>query len=957
MFFSEIRQSWNFSFNYLLITGCLLLFPYAGLSQEGLPFIYNFTSDNYAAGIQNWDITQGSDGRMYLANNFGLLVYNGKSWQLINSADGTKLRSVLAQDNRVYAGYQKNFGYYSPNQFGELTYTSLADSVHPEYRDFDEIWKIYSLNDAIYFCGFDYIFEYKDDILKTIIPDNELEFSFEQQMSLIVQVQEKGLTTLNEEEFELIDGGDFFSDKRVTGIVPYDKDSWLIASTNSGLFLRSGKQIIPFAKNLGDLIINNLIRLKSGEFALGTQNNGLIILNREGELITNLNKASGLVDNTVNSLFEDSQGNLWLSLNNGISRVSVNSPFTILDFRIGIDGAGYAAYEDDKGLYLGTNNGLFLVQDGRTKLIEGTEGQVYSIQSLDGHLLVGHNNGPMEVRNGQAQLLNEEKGVWTFKKIPNRPNEYLIGTYAGLRKLTYSNNGYQIDMIPGFDESSRVMSFDKNDLWITQGYKGAFKLSFNESFTDIIDINLYNSSKGFPTDNQINVFEIGNQLIFGSESGVFKYHKDDDLFTRIENYEAVLGGNISLVDIEDDELSNQYYIASNQIGRLIPGPDNDYAHISSTFNPLHNRWNDDLGNITVLNADKVLIGGREGFIQYTPSKDIPSSGKFGVQFNKILLNDQTDSLLYGGYGTIQSSKLSLPYNQNNITFEFSATHYGSEREMEYSYRLVEFNENWSDWSRDTKQSFTNLREGKYQFEVIARNIYQQETDPVVYSFQISPPIYRSKWAYGVYSFGSFAIIFLSFRSRERKYQKEKENLLTDKNKVIDEKELKLKLVSEKSESEIVKLRNEKLETELNMKNQALTSSAMNLIQKNRLLGQIKNTLKSISDDMTEKTSSGKIQQIIKSIERDLSTSEEWEQFELHFDQVHGQFITRLKKEYPQLTPQELKYSAYIRMNLNTKEIANLLNLSVRGVEIGRYRLRKKLELERKDNLSDFILRF
>ena len=105
------------------------------------------------------------------------------------------------------------------------------------------------------------------------------------------------------------------------------------------------------------------------------------------------------------------------------------------------------------------------------------------------------------------------------------------------------------------------------------------------------------------------------------------------------------------------------------------------------------------------------------------------------------------------------------------------------------------------------------------------------------------------------------------------------------------------------------------------------------------------------------TSNTQVNRLIKSIDRDLASAEEWSQFEENFDQVHGNFITRLKEAYPKLTPQEIKFSAYLRMNLNSKEMANLLNISVRGVEIGRYRVRKKLELERKDNLSDFLIRF
>lgn len=941
---------------FLFILGSSALF-----GQRGLPFIYNYGSDDYSAGIQNWDISQDDQGRIFIANNFGLLIFDGQNWSLVNTADGTKLRSVMAMDERVYAGYQKNFGYYQPNELGQLEFISLADSLPSQYRDFDEIWKIYTVDESIYFCGFDYIFKYANGKIETADPNANLEITFLNQRELYVQVWEKGLTVLKDDQFELVPNGEFFADKRISGIIPLDKNSLLISCFNEGLFTYSNGQLSTFKTQLElpyqSLIVNATVRLKNGDIALGTQNNGLIIIDKEGNVKSNLNKLRGLIDNTVNSMFEDSQGNLWLSMNNGISRIAVTSPFSILDYRLGINGAGYAALSREEGIYLGTNNGLYLLRNGQSELIPGSEGQVYSIQELDGNLLVGHHNGPMLIRNGRVELLNDEKGAWLFRSIPNRPNEYLIGTYLGLRKLIQSGNRWTVSPIRGFDESSRVMHFEGDHLWVTQGYKGAFKLTFNEDYSSVETMELYNSNKGFPTDILINVFDIGNQLIFGSETGVYEYKQATDRFERVSTLNAAMGEEVALVDLDNDELGNIYYIASDAIGKLMPESGTGYENQTNTFNTILNLWNDDLGNIQVLNAEHVLIGAREGFIHYSPALDLPLNESFTIQFKEIQLNNKKDSLLYAGFGDMLQNGVSLPFRFNNITFQYAATHFASENQVEYAYRLQNFGEEWSQWTNDAKQTFTNLYEGEYKFEVKARNVYGQESTPIAFEFEVRPPIYRTRAAYAFYTLGTLSLLFLGFKTLDYRHKQEKAELEDSKNKLITQKEEEIRTVSEKSEAEIVQLKNDKLQTELKLKNQALTSSAMNLIQKNQLLNQIKNTLKSLSDDDQEKGAKQKLQRIVKSIDRDLSASEEWQQFEEHFDQVHGQFITRLKKAYPDLTPQELKFSAYLRMNLNTKEMANLLNISVRGVEIGRYRVRKKLGLERQDNLSDFILRF
>lgn len=944
---------------------CLAAFLISGSfqlqAQLGLPFIYNYGSEDYGAGIQNWDITQDENGRIYVANNFGLLIFNGESWNLINTADGTKLRSVLAIGSRIYAGYQKDFGYYEPNEKGELVFISLANQLQGNYRNFDEIWKIYAIDDAVYFCGFDYIFKLEREKVETIVPENNLEITYPFQKELYVQVTDLGLTQLTNKRLELLKNGEFFSSRRISGLIPYDKNSLLIACFNDGLYLYSEDEIVPFEMEktaaIQNAIINSLIRLRNGDIALGTQNNGLFILSKEGTLKVHLNKSTGLIDNTVNSIFEDAQGNLWLSMNNGISRVEVTLPYSNIDFRLGVNGAGYAACQTDDGIYLGTNNGVYLMKDGQAKFIEGSQGQVYSIQLIDDHLFVGHNNGPMLIEKNKATLLDEEKGAWLFRAIPDRKNEYLIGSYLGLRKLSLENRVWKVVKVKGFDESSRVMHFENDHLWLTQGYKGAFKLNFNSDYSAVVKTQLYNSNKGFPTDLLINVFDIGNQLIFGSESGVFEYNPTEDRFERVNELEKHLGGDISLVDVDIDELGNIFYIASSQIGKLTPTIASAYEHETSSFNLIMNLWNNDLGNIHVLNSENILIGAREGFIHYTPNKNIQTDGDFKIQFNSIRLTTRTDSVLYAGFGAITNQDLSLPFRFNDLNFEYSATHFASEGQLEYAYKLDNFGEEWSNWSHDSKQTFTNLYEGDYSFQVKARNIYGKETEPITFRFKIKPPIYRTVAAYTLYVTGTLALLFLGFKTLDYRFKKEKAQLEDSKNRVISQKEAEIRSVSEKSEAEIMLLRNEKLQAELTLKNQSLTSSAMNLIQKNQLLNQIKNTLKSLSDDDQEKATKTKLQRIVKSIERDLSSSAEWEQFESNFDQVHGQFITRLKQAYPNLTPQELKFSAYLRMNLNTKEMANLLNISVRGVEIGRYRVRKKLGLDRSENLSDFILRF
>ena len=161
----------------------------------------------------------------------------------------------------------------------------------------------------------------------------------------------------------------------------------------------------------------------------------------------------------------------------------------------------------------------------------------------------------------------------------------------------------------------------------------------------------------------------------------------------------------------------------------------------------------------------------------------------------------------------------------------------------------------------------------------------------------------------------------------------------------------------KTESELVNLRNEKLEAEITLMNTELASSAMNLLKKGEVLAKSKEELSRVLKVIDQPEAIAELKKMIRSLNNDEKMDQEWESFSKHFDKVHSDFLAGLKEKYPAITPNELKLSAYLRMNLSTKEIAQLTNISVRGVEIGRYRLRKKLEIPSEVTLFDYLMSF
>jgi DNA-binding CsgD family transcriptional regulator len=159
---------------------------------------------------------------------------------------------------------------------------------------------------------------------------------------------------------------------------------------------------------------------------------------------------------------------------------------------------------------------------------------------------------------------------------------------------------------------------------------------------------------------------------------------------------------------------------------------------------------------------------------------------------------------------------------------------------------------------------------------------------------------------------------------------------------------------EKSEKEVVKLRNEKLESEIGFKNSELAITAMHLVQKEEFITRIKGELQHLEKAGMDKAAPGEVKKLLRSLSEEEELHKEWEQFSVHFNKVHSDLLIILKDKYPSLKAHELKLCAYLRMNLSSKEIARLMSISVRGVEISRYRVRKKLQIPTETNLFQFL---
>ncbi|MCC8142473.1 MAG: hypothetical protein LUD02_03255 [Tannerellaceae bacterium] len=252
-----------------------------------------------------------------------------------------------------------------------------------------------------------------------------------------------------------------------------------------------------------------------------------------------------------------------------------------------------------------------------------------------------------------------------------------------------------------------------------------------------------------------------------------------------------------------------------------------------------------------------------------------------------------------------------------------------------------------------------MSQGKYVFQVEAL-FPDGESAYVEYPFIILPPWYNTIYARMVYFLMGIVCLYFLFKLDERRIIKKRKAEMERREKEMLVKEQELLKENLKKEQQIIELKNEKLEQELKHKSQEMANLMIHFSRKNEILMAIKEELTRIGSELKNESNPKPKRMLLtlnNKIDLNIESDDALKQFEEQFDLVHNNFIKKLSEKHPTLSVSERKMCAYIKMNLSSKEVAPLMNLSVRGVETLRYRLRKKIGLEREDSLTEYLNNF
>lgn len=937
------------------------------IKSIGVPYVQNYTKVMYQSGNQNWSITKDEHGIMYFGNSEGLLTFDGKYWQSYRMPNGQIIRSVAADGKgKVYAGGMGEFGYWADNSKGVLQYHSIVNLVPQKYKPGnEEVWKIYIDHDRVLFESFGSIYIYAKGKITVVKGANPYLFLYKLGNRFFVEEVNGGLFELRDDKLSYIQGSLEMGNTGVLSMLPFNHN-YLIGTAKKGLFIYDGKQIKPWANQANDFLktyqLNNGAVIPGKYFAYGTILNGIVIIDTAGNVIQHINKESGLQNNTVLSLFTDSEQNLWAGLDNGIDRIETNSPLYFYFDKVGKFGTVYSSIIFNKKIYLGTNQGLFysdwipdankrLAKSFDFELIPGTQGQVWELSLQDGRLLCGHNSGIFQVNGSTISNISQTSGCWTMKKLSN--NQLIVGTYIGLVIYKKDSGGNWVfdHKVDAFGQPARYVEQDsKGEIWVSHAYKGVFKVILSDDQKKAVETSYYDKHSGLPACDNINVFKFENRMVFSSDSGFYYYDDISDRFFKYQQLNSKLASFAASNKIITAIDKKYWFINHGRVALAdfsVPGK---ISIDSNRFNILDNRMVQDYENISRINSSIYLISIDDGFVIFN-DEDVTKHNT--VQLPMVLIrrveniNDRITVLSNNG----SNNDVEIPFAQNNIRLSYSLPYY-SQAKIKYQYYLDGYSKQWSDWNMQTQKEFAGLGQGTYHFNIRAKINDQSITPITTFTFIILPPWYNSKIAWFCY----LLLIILGYYIFKHFYtQKLKRHQHHIHEKLQKEKEEFLKQEAIANEQQIVKIKNEQLQADLASKSRELANSAMNIVYKNELLQKISEEIGHLKDSTGKKLPDDQLRKIQKVINEGMTDERDWNLFESSFNEAHESFFKKLKSHHPDLVPNDLKLCAYLRMNMNSKEMASLLNISLRGVEIRRYRLRKKLNLEHDKNLVEFLM--
>ncbi len=731
--------------------------------------------------------------------------------------------------------------------------------------------------------------------------------------------------------------------------------------------------------NLSSNAVRDLEFDKNGALYIALDGGGLNVLFQDTNLIQKHNyepsNKSSLSSNALICLIKDQTDKLWIgSYNGGINTIENKSPtFSLCTpsnnvSKVPISPSVLSVLETTKGEFLiGTDGGGLNYLD---QSISNNKHQQYFKRHQKFHNILGNEN----VKVVKSLFEDSNSNLW-------------IGTYAqGLIKYDREHNSTK----RFYHSNENIESISGSHIWdIDQDKKGRLWIAtvgdglnlYNEeqeTFTHFIPNSSNENSISSATIMTILVDNDDLLWIGTKSSGIDLYNADKDKFIHYSHRKEDInslssdyiraiyqekngtiwigteGGGVNKmlspgvfehIKEKNGLISNEVMgITEDDFGNIIVSTYKGISYINQKDNTitnidLHNiKYDNQCNQMAILKSENgiIYVGGINGLnifdsdflIQEKIALNI-SFTEFKIFNEKIEAGKKYEDRIILENPIEQTNRIILNPNQNSFEIEAAVINQLPVSKFNIEYKLEGFDFDWNiNTSGKLKASYTNLDPGTYSFLV------KSEREVKKIEIVINTPFYKTWWfEFGVVLCFFMALYFLNKFDNNRR-----------------EKEIKQQLLD--AESKILQLRNKNLEMELNAQNSKLLFSTAQMAHKNEILTKVKEELVDL-----QSSSKYSLRSSIRMLDQELEIEDYWQDFNAQFHQADKKFINALKEKHKGLTKNDIRLCALIRIEMETKEIASLLNISVRGVEKGKYRLKKRLDLSKDYDLIKYITNF
>ena len=894
-------------------------------AQELLPFVENFSKSNYQGDNQIWNVVQGKDNAMYYANNFYLLRYDGVKWEKYTLPNKTIIRSIMVDGNKIYSGSYQEFGYWYRKD-AKMHYVSISKGkkAFGEKNNNDEIWKIFKFNNKIYFQSFNGLFIFDGKEIEEIKFPFLASYCFVVGNELLIASVEKGIYKMNNGVIEKVNGLSVLEKNVIHSIQKYQNKTYFFTKKN-GVYVFENNILTTWKNDLNEVLksanINVAQFIKKDKLIIGTANNGVYIVDLIDGTYKNINRNNVLMNNSILSIGQDKEDNLWLGLDNGIAHIEVNSPISIFYDSTGILGSVYSVASTPEGYLMASNHGVFKHEGKQLSLIPATEGQAWNISKIKDQYLIGHNEGTFIYKNVFFSKLSTINGGWNLTKSAIN-DSYLQATYSGIVIYDDPNTLKQNTTIKGLQKPIKYLAQNrKNEIWAADINRGLYRVLYNDRYDATKVDNVTQRSK-ISNDFGVKIFEFRNQILFLINHSWYTHNSITNQLEANQLFNANFKNVSNIVTIDE----NHFIVLQNGLLYHIYAQGSKFIRNSIQEKYYKGKIIND--NLKIFkDKNNYLLNLDDGFISLDLKYNTKEKTKVKIEaFNndKLVLNN---------------SKIK---HNSEISINVISGIYGSSN-PDLFYRL------------NGKNDFIPIKGGL----IVLNNLTSGSHEVTIYSndglnydkvgnfqFDVANAWYFSIWMNLVYLIVIGLVLYLYYKWNKMKYvQKLKlqEEELKHQREIL---EMELKAENELNSQEYEK---HILELELQTKSSEVAGKSLSIAKQSEMIENIQNILDSESDMNKLKS------EIKKAIKINEVNKHEWEIFETNLNQINNEFIIALSKKYPNLTSKDIKLCVYLKMNLSSKEIAPMMNITFRGVELHRYRLRKKLGLNQEEVLSKFLL--